>query len=486
MSFRPAVTLRLPLLVAMVLGFALAAAAQTVQLHIDVGLNHFYKKRYLEAFKEFKAAAEKDPKNAEAHFNLGRVYKAQGFLKEAVLEFEIALTINPNHLQTRRELAGIKSQLETDVGARLKIEGQEEALRQRLEETPGSTPEQRAQELLRKGRTGEAIALFEEASRATPFNVKLKKTLGFLYFRQNDLSNSLARYEEALKLAPDDPELQYALGLIDMRTRNFTQAASRFSLAIARSSDLVKAHFALAEAYEALGRFEDAAFEYKKVLTLNPGTAEATARLRDLSTRMGYNYFSRGSYYYQQGDYEKAEALLSLAKQFGGFPADQNRQIDEMLGAATYWIGKQREEKRVSTERREIREQSYIYKDIRVEEVCLNPTPHLGKAVQWNGLAAFQDEAKGKNRYFVNSNAAVNADSNLDFVFGIVFPKPLPNDPRVSVYSKVYVKGKIIGMEKVFNNWTQTLSSRRQPIVEATEVTFLRENYVQPLIIRYY
>ncbi len=477
---------RSPLLLGLLLGVALSAAAQTVQLHIDVGLNHFYKKRYLEAFKEFKAAVEKDPKSAEGHFNLGRVYKAQGFLKEAVLEFEITLAINPGHQQARRELQAIKTQLQSDIGARLKLEGQEEALRQRQSDTPGPTPEQRAQEILRQGRTAQAIALYEEASRADPFNVRLKKTLGFLYFKQNDLSNSLARYEEAARLAPDDPELHYALGLIDMRTRNFTSAASRFSLAVSRSPDLVKAHFALGEAYEALGRFEDAAFQYRKVLTLNPQTTEATTRLRDLSNRMGYNYFSRGTFYYQQGDYEKAEALLALAQQFGSLPADQARQIDEMLGASRYWIGKKREEEKVRTERQETRQQSYITKDIRVEEVVLNPNPWLGKPVVWSGTATFQDEWQGKPRFFVNTNNDVNPDSNLDFVFGVVFPKPLPKDPRISIYSQVSVKGKIVGMEKAFNTWTQTLSRRRQPIVEATEVTFTREQYEQPLVIRYY
>lgn len=474
------------LFVCLLFGICLSAVAQTVQLHIDVGLNHFYKKRYLEAFKEFKAAIEKDPRNAEAHFNLGRVYKSQGFLKEAVLEFEIALSINPGYLQAKRELQEIQAQIQADVGTRLKIQGQEEALRQRQSDAAGTTPEQKAQQLLRQGRTTEAIALFEEAARADPFNVKLKKILGNLYFKQNDLSNSLARYEEASRLAPDDPELHYALGLIDMRTRNYTSAANRFSIAIKRSPDMVRAHFSLAEAYEALGRFEDAAFEYRKVLSLNPQASEAATRLRDLSNRMGYNYYSRGSYYYQQGDYEKAEALLALARQYGDLPSDQLQQIDEMLSASRYWIAKKRQEEKVRIERAETSQQSYISRDVKVEEVVLNPTPWLNKAVQWEGNAVCEDEWQGKTLYLVNTNSRVNPDSNLDYVFGVVFPKPLPKDPRVSIYSQVSVKGKIIGMEKLFNSWTQTLSQRRQPIVEATEVTFTRESYDQPLVIRYY
>jgi hypothetical protein len=75
----------------------------------------------------------------------------------------------------------------------------------------------------------------------------------------------------------------------------------------------------------------------------------------------------------------------------------------------------------------------------------------------------------------------------MNFVFGIVFPQALPVDARISVYStRIYVKGKIIAVEKLFNNRTFTFSSHRQPIVEAAEVTFSREPYNSPLTIRYY
>lgn len=99
--------------------------AASAKFHVDVGLNHFYKKRFLEAYREFKAALEKDPKYAEAHYNLGRVYKAQGFIKEALIEFQIALRLNPAYLAAQRELDSIKSTLEQDVRTQLKIQGQE-------------------------------------------------------------------------------------------------------------------------------------------------------------------------------------------------------------------------------------------------------------------------------------------------------------------------------------------------------------------------
>ena len=50
--------------------------AQTAKLHVDVGLNHFYKNRYLEAYKEFKT------------FDIGDIIGITGFV------FKTNLTLN--------------------------------------------------------------------------------------------------------------------------------------------------------------------------------------------------------------------------------------------------------------------------------------------------------------------------------------------------------------------------------------------------------
>ena len=142
------------------------------------------------------------------------------------------------------------------------------------------------------------------------------------------------------------------------------------------------------------------------------------------------------------------------------------------------------EEQRI-TECREIANQA-TFNNTSFEDVADNPR-HVGQAVEWEGYIVFSDTKRGNVRYFANSNRAINAENNMNFVFGIVFPQALPADARISVYStRIYVKGKIIAVEKLFNNRTSTLSSHRQPIVEAAEVTFTRESYEQPLTIRYY
>ena len=460
--------------------------AQTAKFHVDVGLNHFYKNRYLEAYREFKQALEKDPRYPEAHYNLGRVYKAQGFMKEAIIQFQIAVQIKPDYLAARRELEAIQQTLATDVAAQQKIQGRETIQQTEFDTIPADQAVSRAREMLNQGRPEEAIRYYEVALRERPEDAALNKMLGFLRFRQNRFSDALESYTRAQKNSPTDPEIPYAIGLIYMKTQAPERAESFFSQAVSLQPGMIKAVFGLGEAYELQDRIEDAILQFRRCLDLNPNLKEAKDKLSYLAGRQGYNYYSRGSYFYQRGEYDKAEPLLSMAREYGNLTPDQNRQVDEMLNTSRFWINKQREKLRIEQERRATSNAAYVGKNTDVYEVSRNPTPYLGSAVEWSGRIEFIATKKGRKVLFVNSQPSVNAETNMDYVFEVVFPRELPGDPRIAAYSNVSVKGKIMSVEKLLNEISNSFSSRRQPVVEAAEVTFDRQNYADPLILRFY
>jgi tetratricopeptide (TPR) repeat protein len=460
--------------------------AGNAKFHIDVGLNHFYKKRYLEAYREFKTALERNPKSPEAHYNLGRVYKAQGFVKEALIEFQIAVKLNPRYLAAQRELQIMKRDLEADVRAQLKIEGRENFQRHQQVEISGKEAEKRGRDLLRQGRSREAISAFEQALREDKTNPTLNKLLGYLYFRQGSYSNSLKRYTAAFSITPTDAEIPYAVGLIYMKTKQPQKATEQFKNALKLDSGMVKAVFALGESYEAQEKIEEAIFQFRKCLELNPALKEAEGKLSYLAGRVSYTYFSRGSYFYKQGNYEKAESLLSLARTYGNLSADQNRQIDEMLNASRYWINKRQAQNKITSQRKKVRQNSYINKNISVYDVARNPLQYVGQSVDWTGNLEFTTTENGKRKLFLNSNSEVDPETDMDHSFEVIFPKNLPQDPRIGENAQVEVKGKILKVKKIFNKRVSAFSKRRQPIVEATEVMFIRKNYDQPLVIRFY
>lgn len=175
-------------------------------------------------------------------------------------------------------------------------------------------------------------------------------------FRQNRFSEALEYYNKAQAVAPADAEIAYAVGLIYMKTQLPERAETAFMQAVRLQPGMIKAIFALGESLEAQERFEDAVFQFRRCLEINPNLKEAESKLSYLAGRQSFNYFSRGSYFYQRGEYEKAEPLLSLARNYGKLTDDQNRQVDEMLNASRFWISKKQ-----AQEKNSIRKKRYFF-----------------------------------------------------------------------------------------------------------------------------
>lgn len=459
--------------------------ASTAKLHVDVGLNHFYKNRYLEAYREFKAALEIDPNYPEAHYNLGRVYKLQGFLKEALVEFQLAVQLKPDYLAAKRELDNLKASLEADIDAQLRMQGRDTINRTEFKKAPSSELESKARELLNLGKIDQAIKYYELISQERPKDINTHKMLGFLHFRQNKYSESLKSYSKALALAPNDAETNYSIGLIYMKTGDLRRAESYFNQAIKLYPKLLKACFALGETYEAQGRIDDAVFQFRKCSELNPNLPEVQSKLSYLAGKQGYSYFSRGSYYYQKGDYENALSMLSVARGYGSLTSDQNRQASEMIKTSQYWIDKKRAEQREVAQREQIRSEANISRSFLVTDVSKNVYPYLEKAVEWDGQIEGIAKRRGKTILLVNSDPTVNAESNMNYCFEVEISKPLPDDRRIAPHTDVTIIGKILRVDKLKNPKSGSFSTRRQPVVEASEVTFIRKGYVQPLVLRF-
>lgn len=465
--------------------FSALLYASTPKLHVDIGLNHFYKNRYLEAYREFKAALDLDPNYPEAHYNLGRVYKLQGFLKEALVEFQLAVQIKPDYLAAKRELEALRSTLEADIDAQLRLQGKDTINKTEFQQIPSSEVEAKARELLNQGKIDEAIKHYEMISKNNPKDLNIHKMLGFLYYRQNKFSESLASYNKVLAIAPNDAEINYSIGLIYMKTGDLRRAEGFFNQAVKQYPEMLKACFALGETYEAQGRIDDAVFQFRKCSEINPSLPEVQNKLAFLAGKQGYSYFSRGSYYYQKGDYENAQSMLSVARNYASLTPDQNRQAEEMIKTSQYWIDKKRAEQKEIAQREQIRTEANISRSFTVAEVSRNLNPYSGKAVEWDGQVEGIVKRRGKTTLLINSDPSVNAESNMDYTFEVEINKELPNDHRIAALSEITVIGKILRVDRLKNPKSGSFSTRRQPVIEASEVTFTRKGYVQPLVLRF-
>ena len=470
---------------ALMLSQAPMLLANTAKVHVDIGLNHFYKNRYLEAYQEFKRAVEIDPTYAEAYYNMGRVYKAQGFIKEAIVEFRLAVRLKPDYVAAKRELDSLSATLASDVNKQLRAQGSKNFRQTEFDTMSAEDLESNARKMLHQGKTDEAIRYYSAVVKERPNDVSSRKMLGFLCFKTNKFTDSLEQYQAAQKLVPTDAEIPYAIGLIYMKTGSPQKAESYFKDAIKLNSTMIKGYFALGEAYEAQEKIDDAVFQFKKCLEFNPDLKEAKNKLDYMVGKQSYNYFSRGSYHYQKGEYEQALPLLSMAKTHGKLTPDQMRQIDEMLNSSQYWVNKQQAEKRIVEERRQVYNEATISRSVSVYDVCDNANAYVGKAVEWEGCIEFIEEEYGRLKICVNSDPRVNAKSNMNGCFIINLPKSVRKDVRISdSASYVTVKGKITKVAKIYYEG-YGYSSQKQPIVEAVEIEFRRDGYDTPLVIRF-
>ena len=78
-----------------------ASFSTTPQIHNTTGLAYFYQGKYAQAFEEFLSAARKDPNNVIAHFNLGRIFERQAKYKDAFIQYQRTLSLDPGHDQAR-------------------------------------------------------------------------------------------------------------------------------------------------------------------------------------------------------------------------------------------------------------------------------------------------------------------------------------------------------------------------------------------------
>ena len=122
-----------------------------------------------EAIREFQAALQLEPGDAEAHNNLGIALLNRGQTNEAAQEFEQAIRARPDNAEARYNLGNI---------------------------------------FLNQGRTDEAIRQFQETIRLQPENAEARNNLGIALESAGRRDEAVEQFQEALRLKPDDAEIR--------------------------------------------------------------------------------------------------------------------------------------------------------------------------------------------------------------------------------------------------------------------------------------
>lgn len=210
---------------------ALETKINPAQVNYNLGFTYRLMKNYSDAIDAFENVIAVNPTDVLAYNHLGTIYAAQNNHEKAVATYKRGLQIDPNHPIIQFNLAKSLEAMHDDTSA---IQAYDAALRAK----PG----------------------WQEAV------IEYAKLL--LNHRKTRLAGELV--QNAIGLHPQDFGLYAQMGQILMRQSNFKKAASSFEIANRLVSGNAENLKNLAEAFEKLGKKEEAVLTIKKAESVEP------------------------------------------------------------------------------------------------------------------------------------------------------------------------------------------------------------------------
>ncbi len=217
------------------------------------------------------------PNQADARVNLAGILVARGQTTEALEMLEASLAIFPDDaaaldlLGSARFEAGDLEAAEADYRGGLQV-APENA---RLHENLGAL-------FAASGRFDEAIEELEQARKLGANSARLHTNLGSLYMQSGMSANGLLAFRRAVRADPSDYGANLNLVMYYARTGDMRQVLQWARAAKGADPERAEASIYEARALIGLGQRAQAVGILRGVLERHPGSAEATALLREL------------------------------------------------------------------------------------------------------------------------------------------------------------------------------------------------------------
>ena len=268
------------------------------------GLAEIYAKtqHIRDAVIQAQAALKIDPANLEAHRLLARIYVRtlgdmnagevrQENLAKAVEQFEALVKLDPMDAYSALWLARLYRFENRHTEA-------EAVLRGIVQRNPDSGPalEQLSQLLIDQGRSPEAIELLKRAAGddSSPDAYDL---LGSAYTQSRDFARAEEAYRKAVEIDPDDPDHRRGLAQALLSQRKYAGALEQYRKLAQADSGNAENYVRMAQINRRLGQFDEAAANLQQAQHLSPGNVEII--------------YNEALLYQDQGRYADAVKLLS-------------------------------------------------------------------------------------------------------------------------------------------------------------------------------
>lgn len=275
------------------------------------------------AFSLGASAQSNDNEGAENHYRTGYELLQKRNYRNAAIEFEQAIAIDPNYGEAHYLLAQSYSVLnEYDKATSAYEKARELGIRpEKCAAALGKLYYKSAASSLQQRKYKEAIQLFGKALQFDPDNAQTHYALGLSHNGLRDDPRAQDAFTKAIEADPQYAKAHYALADIQRRRRDYGPAAATYQKAIDADGTYM-------EAYGGLARVKFATQDLEGIVTLMQ-----TALKTDTKYAEGYLYL--GTALNGLGRQHEAVEPLQRAAELDG----KNAETHFRLGEAHYGMG---------------------------------------------------------------------------------------------------------------------------------------------------
>ena len=222
-------------------------------------------------------------RNYTAHNMLGGGLAREGRPKEAAVQFQEALRINPDYDKAHYYM-GLSLMEEKRFEEAMGHLGR--ALELRCD-FPQVVLDKQGEILLLQGREGEGLERFNTALQADPRYVPAHLHAGECLERTGRMEEAIAHYRKAVAIDPASAVSHFHIGRILLAQGKVREASGHYEEALRVQPGLPEAHYNMGVLAEQQGRARDAQGFYRSALRLKPDYDEARNNLGALLAREG-------------------------------------------------------------------------------------------------------------------------------------------------------------------------------------------------------
>ena len=223
-----------------------------------------------DAIKNFEKAISIKSDFTDAYYNLGLTFQELNMLEAAVKSYEKALEFQPNYSLVYNNLGIVFKELG-------QIHDSIISYKKAIAAQPDFTEAHNnlGNALKENGQLNDAVKYYEKAIILEPNFADAYNNIGIVLFETGQFDDAIKFYEKALEIEPNYAEVHNNLGNALKKIGQLDEAAKSYKLAIKFEPDYIDAHNNLGAAFFGLHELDDSVKSYQATLRLEPGFAEA-------------------------------------------------------------------------------------------------------------------------------------------------------------------------------------------------------------------